>query len=432
VRPSLRRPGISRAWRRGVALVLALLLPSTARPATIGDAAEAPAQLTTDRALALVREIGASVEQLRGLRFKTPVAMEVITGARARENFKAMVDPESEEESRHVQIAYAQLGLVPRGTDLAKASLDFAEKGVDGYYEPGSKTFFLLDHVAPAEVRGVIAHELTHALEDQNYDLVAVQKRAGGDADRATAIRSLIEGSAMVVMFAFLSREQGQNEAKAKVEQSQAARAQRLRIAPTFTQRSLVLPYLLGFSFLLHGKPWDWAFGNGVLTADIAKAYANPPLSTREILHPEQYWNGHPGQGERPKLPDLSSALGKGWSKAAEGSIGELGLSVLAGSREPIEPSWALFPTRWTNEASTGTTGDVFQHYVNGTRSMTALLTRWETERDAHEFGTALVNKGRYYTQFGVNILVLAGDVEGRGEAVALAAMQGANYGPDK
>ncbi len=379
-----------------------------------------------------MREISASVEQLRGLKFRTPVAMKVISGATARENFRAKIDPEFEEESRHVQTAYAQLGLVPRGTDLNKASLDLAEKGVDGYYEPGSKTFFLLDHVAPDEVRGVIAHELTHALEDQNYDLLAVQKNADGDADRATAIRSLIEGSAMVVMFAFLSREQGQKEAKAKVEKSQSARADPLKIAPTFTQRSLVLPYLLGFSFLLHGKPWDWAFGNGVLITDIAKAYRDPPLSTREILHPEQYWGGHFGHRERLRLPDLSWVLGKGWSKATEGSIGELGLSVLAGSHDSIDPSWALLPTRWTNEASTGTTGDVYQHYVNGTRSMTALLTRWETDRDAHEFEDALVNKGRYYTQFGVNILVLAGDVEDRGEAVALAALQGTNYRPDE
>jgi hypothetical protein len=426
----LRRAKARDASRKGVALVL--LLAAVARLVSAGEVAELPSQMTTERGLALVREISASVEQLRGLRFTTPVAMQVISGATARENFKAMIDPQSEEESRHVQNAYAQLGLVPRGTDLTKASLDLAEKGVDGYYEPGSKTFFLLDHVAPADVRGIIAHELTHALEDQNYDLVAVQKKAEGDADRATAIRSLIEGSAMVVMFAFLSREQGQSEAKAKVAQSQTARAQRLKIAPTFTQRSLVLPYLLGFSFLLHGKPWDWALGNGVLITDIAKAYANLPLSTREILHPEQYWGGHSEHRGRLRLPDLSTALGKGWSKAAEGSIGELGLSVLAGSRDPIEASWALLPTRWTNEASTGTTGDVFQHYVNGTRSMTVLLTRWETERDAHEFEAALVNKGRYYTQFGVNILVLAGDIEDRGEAVALAALQGANYGPDK
>jgi hypothetical protein len=417
--------------RRIVSLAVALSLVPGAVPAAPVDTTVAGTRLTTAQAQALVKEISASVEQLRGLKFKTPVAMQVIDGATARENFKAKLEPGAEERMRQVQAAYIQLGLVPRGTDLNKGFAEFAEKEVAGYYEHGSKTFYLLDHTAPDEVRGVVAHELTHALEDQNYDLDSVTSRAE-TADEATAATALIEGSAMVVMFAFLSREEGQKKAREELERTQSERAELVGIAPTFTQRTLMLPYLLGFSFLLHGKPWDWAFGNGVLVSDVAKAYADPPRSTREILHPEQYWEAASRlRRERLALPDLSAAFGKGWSKTMEGSIGELGLAVLTGSRDRLELPWALLPSRWTTEAASGSVGDVYQHYVNGERSATVLLTRWETERDGWEFREALLAKGRHFAQFGVNLLVLAGDVGDGADAVSLAAFQGLRYAPD-
>ena len=80
------------------------------------------------------------------------------------------------------------------------------------------------------------------------------------------------------------------------------------------------MPYTLGFSFLLRGKPWELLF-DGVRIEDIDKAYAEPPHSTREILHPEQYWWGAWRKEPPPVvLPDLSKTLGPGWSKATGGS----------------------------------------------------------------------------------------------------------------
>jgi hypothetical protein len=389
------------------------------------------ARITPAQAEALVRQISAAVEDIRGLKFKTPVAMQVVDGATAREQFKAKFVPWSEQEARHTQDAYVQLGLVPRGTQLMTRFLDFAEKDVAGYYEHGTKTFYLLDHVAPDEVRTVMAHELTHALEDQTYDIGSVYKKANPDGDRATAIAAVVEGSAMAVMLAFMSREMGGKKASEKLEKDESKRAARLRVAPSFTQRSLLLPYLLGFTFLLRGKPWEFYLGGGVKTTDLDHCYASPPFSTREILHPEQYWVARQrNPPQRLTLPDLSSILGGGWSKATEGSIGELGLTVLTGSQRDIEMPWALLPTRWTTAAATGTVGDAYHHYVNGDRAVTVLLTRWETDHDAEQFDHALLNKGKYFFRYGVNVLVIAGDVGDKAEAAAVAALQGAKFGP--
>ncbi len=403
---------------------------SPSAPPSVQPPKAAPAsELTPDELQAIVREVGASVERIRRLKFKTPVSMDVIDGAAARESFGSKIEAGSIEQARHAQRAYIQLGLVPQGTDLLRNYLDQAETDVLGYYDSRSKKLFLLSHVPAAQVREVVAHELTHALEDQHYDFLEIGKRANGDDDHATAISSVIEGSAMVVMATFARGEP--RPAKGATEAAEKKRTARLRGAPSFVQQSVMMPYLLGFSFLLRGKPWN--FAEGVPVADLTAAYANPPRSTTQILHPEQYWWGKWRKPvPPPALPDLSQELGPGWSKALESSIGELGLAVLTGSRLDIGSPFALMPSRWTQEAASGTAGDVFHHYVSGDKGATALLTRWETLRDAEQFDRALLSRGRHFLRFGANVLVLSGDYEQeRAVGIAKAAMQGLSYWPE-
>jgi len=391
---------------------------------------EGVARLTPAEADALVREVSAAVEQLRGLKFKTPVQVEIIDGATARANFKAKIDPAEVEQVKDTQAAYVQLGLVPRGTDLITDYLDLAEKDVLGYYEHGRKTFVLLSHVSSEDVKGVMAHELTHALEDQNYDLDAVSGQAKGDDDRGTAIRAVVEGSATAVMFAYLSKNGGEKKAREELEKTESRRARRLKVAPSFTQRSLMLPYVLGFTFLLRGKPWEWHY-DGMRIADIQQSYANPPRSTRQILHPEQYWVGRaPPPTRALELPDLSPVLGKGWSRVATGSIGELGLAVLTGAPLDIDSPEVLLPARWTNKAASGVVADLYQHYRSGERRATVLVTRWETSDDAREFDEGLVYRGKQLFRFGANVVVLAGDVGDKGEALAITTLSGMQYWP--
>lgn len=393
-------------------------------------AAPQPERLTPQQAEALVREVSAAVEQLRALKFKAPVKMEVIDPAAARETFKAKIRPWAEEEARHTQAAFVHLGLIPPRTDLITSHLDTVEQDVLGYYEPGSKVFYLMSHVSAEDVRGVVAHELTHALEDQHYDLSAVSKKAEGDSDHATAISAVVEGSAMAVTLAYLSRQPSSKKALEQEEQNERQRARRLASAPSFTQRSLLAPYFLGFTFLLRGKPWIWHL-DGVAYPDLDQAYREPPRSTRQLLHPEQYWVG--GRREAPQpliLPDLSKVLGPGWSKATEGSIGELGLAVLTGAQVQMDSPEVLLPARWTNRASAGILADLYQHYVSGEKRVTVLATRWETVDDAQEFDAALVRRSQHFFRMGCNVLSLAGDVGDRAEPLAIAALQGLRYFP--
>ena len=102
-------------------------------------AAPAPS-LTAAQAEALVRDVSAKIEKIRGLKFKKPVTVSIIDGATARANFKAKIAPQAESEARHTQEAYIHLGLIPPQTDLITGFLDLAEKDVAGYYEHGGET----------------------------------------------------------------------------------------------------------------------------------------------------------------------------------------------------------------------------------------------------------------------------------------------------
>jgi Peptidase family M48 len=385
--------------------------------------------LTTAQAEGLIREVSATVEQLRHLRFKTPVAVQVVDGATARKDFEADIDDAEREQARHTRDAWVQLGLVPPATDLVAAQLDLAEKGVLGYYHSGSKTFRLLSHVSESEVRSVMAHELTHALEDQHYDLAAVQKRASNE-DQAVAIRAVIEGSAMVSTLGMLRRQGGIGKAKQEATRSGESRAKTVEGAPTFVQMRLLLPYTLGFSFLLRGKPWEFLF-DGVRMQDIEQAYTQPPYSTREILHPEEYWGGHRDAARPLEMPDLSSVLGPGWKRAVASSIGELGLTVITGSHVKTGAFEALLPTRWTTAGATGNAGDVYHHYVNGERKVTVSLTRWETLRDGDEFLRTLRMPSRTIYRVGANVVILVGDFGDKGQTLAGEAARGLKFWAD-
>ncbi|HEY7922254.1 MAG TPA: hypothetical protein VII62_03655, partial [Vicinamibacteria bacterium] len=383
--------------------------------------------LTTAQAEGMVREVSATVEQLRHLRFKSPVAVEVVDGATARKDFESDIDDAEREDAKHTRDAWVHLGLVPATTDLVAAQLELAETGVLGYYHSGSKKFRLLDHVPELEIRSVMAHELTHALEDQHYDLAAVQKRATNE-DQAIAIRAVIEGSAMVSTLAMLRRQGGIGRAKEEAARTGRSRAKTVQKAPTFVQMRLLLPYTLGFSFLLRGKPWEFLF-DGVRLSDVDKAYAQVPYSTREILHPEQYWEGGHRDGGRPlTMPDLSSVLGPGWKRVVASSIGELGLTVITGSTVKTGGFEALLPTRWITAGATGNAGDVYHHYVNGEHKVTVFLTRWESLRDGDEFLRALRVPNRTIYRVGASVVILVGDFGDKGQALAADAVRGVKY----
>jgi hypothetical protein len=416
-------------------LLVSLLVPAAAgplpvAPAVAGRAGAPPAE--EDDAGALVTAIAPVVEEIRGLRFRKPVAVERTDDAAARAHFEGRLRlhwPRS--RLRAEEGAYADLGLLPAGASLADALLATLEEQAAGYYDPARGTFVVLADMPRSMAPVIVAHELTHALDDQHFDIDGLLAAAGGSGERAGGVAAVVEGSATLVMTLFIVREMAAGRLETRAMQalrdSEAGQARRLKAAPPILQRLLVGPYVLGMRFLLKGNlaatPRE-----AVPRGDVDRAFQDPPVSWEQVLHPEKYWD--PGARDLPRpvvLPDLAAALDEGWSLRGEGELGEMILAILTepAGAPPLDPTDFADTARWTNPAAAGWGGDRWQLYQSGGRSVTLLATLWDSARDAREFRAALPRRlRRASARRGDAVVVAAGDPDGRGPALVRAALR--------
>ncbi|HET8946394.1 MAG TPA: hypothetical protein VFQ07_05385 [Candidatus Polarisedimenticolia bacterium] len=407
----------------------------TPQPAPQPPAGAAPAEsagaLSKEEAAALAAEVSPIVEDIRGAKFAHPVPVEIVDDQAARAHFKTRLQEHWPEEARRAEETVdAHLGLIPPKTDLEEEVFDVLEEQAGGYYDPDRDTFFVLGDMPRAAAPIIVAHELTHALDDQRYGIDRLLKEAEDDDDRSGALEAVVEGSGTVVMTVFIHRQivAGKLDPRSLLafQESEVGRAERLKASPLFVQRSLIAPYILGMAFLLRGELIRIQTG-GITPSDLDRAFSDPPRSTEQILHPEKYWD--PAKRDLPRgvvLPDLASDLGPGWSRRGEGNLGELTLGLLTGvdPGDPTSPDRAL--ERWTNAASTGWGGDRWNLYRSGEKAVTVLATSWDTEKDAREFAAGLtLPPGATVRRKGETVVVIAGDAGDKAKKLADRAVAG-------
>jgi len=394
-----------------VCMVLMVLLVAPARGDSEATVAS-PAVLGIGEATLLALELAPQIEAIRGLKFKRVVPVEIVDDAAARAHFDSRVAKYwPEDRLRDEQTVYTQLGILPEGTDLLAMLFDVLEEQAGGYYDPESGTLYLLDDMPLSTAPILMAHELTHALDDQHFEIDSLLDEADGGNDREAAVGAVIEGSGMIVMMSFVidATRSGQIPASAIIDlqESEAGQAEKLKAAPQYVQRSVVGSYILGQLFLLQGNLS--ALTHGIRPQDLDRAFTEPPASTEQILHPEKYWDRT--QRDDPRdidLPDFSDSLGKGWSQRTSGVLGELIVAIVTGSEE-IDPT-SPATDHYTNEAAAGWGGDRWYLYSDGDRRATLLATLWDSERDAEEFQASLPElAGRWVERRGDAVVLVAG-----------------------
>ncbi len=412
--------------RRWLVTLAAALLAAVS-----AGAAPPRAPLTEAEAQAAVREVLPTLQAVRGLALLRPVPVRVVDAAAARAYIERRVRsfvPES--ELRAQQRAFELLGLRPAGTDLLAGYLDVVGEQAGGYYSPEDKAFYLLDGMPAGLAAALAAHELTHAIEDQHYDLDRRLAEAKQDDDLAFARSAVHEGTATLVMGIYLRRALGSGtltrEGLQSLAAGEAGKAEKLSRAPALIRRQLLGPYVLGPAFLLAGgRPPDDEFP----AAAAERVYRDGPVSSEQILHPEKFWD--PARRDRPRkivVPDLGPGLPGGWRREADGVLGEITLGLLVGAPTPASMEAASDPASWSNEASAGWGGDRWELWSRGPASFVALVTEWDGERDASEFASALpVRRGLAWRREGLRVAVLAGQPP---EAAALLARLVATAAP--
>jgi hypothetical protein len=359
---------------RLVVLLLAILV--LAGPATAAAAPEEGGKLSPAALERLADEVTGQVVRLRGLPLKRPLAKGVLTKDQIRARLKERIAKEFPAAEIAAEGAVLRrLGLLPAGADYLKLILDLLTDQVAGFYDPFRRQLYIADWM-PAEMqRPALAHEITHGLQDQHFDLRKYTAALKGNGDRQLARAALVEGDGTGLMIEFML---GVDLAAVPAHVFGVLRPM-MRLAstpvmdrtPKFMRDTLLFPYLAGLDFIValrHRHPW----------ARINGCYAAPPDSTEQILHPEKYL-----AGERPVpvIPRPLAAL-KGAREVWQDTFGEAQLKAYL--EQFVDADRAA-------TAAAGWGGDRAVAYeVPGTKAVTVLLySAWDSEQDAVEFEEA-------------------------------------------
>ncbi len=360
-----------------VALSLAIQDPGSG-----GSPDAAPAPLMTQAELeALSLEVSGQVAALRGTPFKRPVKVELANKARIIEYMTMMTEElSSEEELRREGLRYQVLGLFDPEDDIVELSKSFYSSQVAGFYDPMAEAFFLVDTM-PASMAGMImAHELTHALDDQYFPLDVPMKAKHDQTDALLAFMSVAEGSGMQTMSAWM----GEHLDMAAMGDMAGMMAEQTAALGAI----LLLMALAQFAVYTQGLAFLQAGGDGALE----KAFANPPRSTEQVLHPEKYWD--PAAADEPLSVTLNAADVRGWELLDEGTLGELMLALLTEPQEGGELTladvMALQSGPFTNLSASGWGGDRFALLGKDDALVFVSVSAWDSPVEAAEFRGAL------------------------------------------
>ena len=267
-------------------------------------------------------EVLAQMSQITGLKPRTPVKKTL----RSREEIRAYVISEMNEDKepaeRYASARSAEaFGLLPKGFDIDSFMVDLLTEQIAGLYDPKAHEFYIADWIPLADQKMVMAHELTHALEDQHFQIDAWAKAARPNDDGELARESVLEGSAMAAMIDYLLSESGRSlkdlpDIDPGVLVGDMGSTPALKKAPPFLKDALVFPYFAGLTFsadLLKGNGWK----------GLPEVFSKPPISTQQIMHPALYHAGKTPSTEN--LPDVGKLLGPDWTKLEENVMGEFG-----------------------------------------------------------------------------------------------------------
>ena len=283
------------------------------------------------------------------------------------------------DEIRADETALKMFGLVPQDFDLRKSTVDLLTEQAAAFYDYDEKKLFLLQGAPLAEETTTLAHELAHALADQHFDLQRFMDESPANDDENLAHTAVVEGQASWLMIAYNLARAGQapvptpDMLKALEDSSETSPGDFpvLKASPLYIQQSLLFPYADGTKFFdaVFRKLGKSAFG---------AVFANAPLTSAQIMHPERYFNH-----DKPVIPDLPKLnLGSQGSEVTEGAMGEFDHRMLL---------WQYLGLPKANELAPHLRGAQFRvsKFDKNNRPVLEYVSQWDSEKEAAEFFAA-------------------------------------------
>lgn len=247
------------------------------------------------------------------------------------------------------------------------------DEQVAAFYDPDEHALYTFnDLVLSSNLdKMLLAHEITHALQDQNFDLQKFPLKVKDNDDLGLATSALLEGDATVLMTRWYVENIDPGKMLGDLGAMLGQNTAKLREAPSYMREMLLFPYQQGQQFVMA------LFASGGMEA-LDAAFRNPPTCTKDILHPEKFLRQRTVP-ERIEIPALES---KDWRLIGNNTLGEFG------TRFVLQQALGAF------EATTiaqGWNGDRYHVYERGTNGPTGLvwITVWDDAQHATEFEDA-------------------------------------------
>lgn len=365
-----------------LALMLSLLLAFVMQGAPVFQAQEDDEEPVSPALAKQLDKLSSRTSSLRNLPITSEVQREFPTREEAIDYLEE--DIERQLAAEDVQASnqfYQAFGFVGPDFDLQSTFLELIGSQVAGFYDPRTDVMNVLrisgdgdlgDSLPVAE-RVIYVHEFVHALQDQHFDLAAIQEQVGNaEPDRALAMTALIEGDATLVMQEYMLQLSQQNPEALNdlMEMESTGAAEVPESVPSILENELLMPYLAGMGLVTRIRSeggWE----------SVNAAFDRPPVSTEQVLHPEKYI-----EGEAPIDVQVSAdagTLGDGWELLHRRTLGEFYLRQHIGTA--IGSSQA-------DDAGAGWGGDQYALYYNASARERAwvLKTVWDSTEEKDEF----------------------------------------------
>ena len=339
------------------------------------------AATSTARNAAIVATTQAVLKETSELR-ELPILRPVKSGAQTRTEIERMVIRNLDEqttpgEMHATELSLKKLGLVPADFQYRSFVVKLLTEQVAGYYDPKAQQFYLADWIELEGQKPVMAHELTHALQDQHFNLRRFEHWPQGDSDAELAAHALIEGDATLAMTLYMAKNPLVALAFIRSVGSTNTSSEQFQRAPRALRESLVFPYQEGSEWATQVyKRGGWAM--------VSEAFTKLPQSTEQILHPDKYF-AH----EAPvkiAMPDVRALLGSNWKRLDYDVNGEWSYYLILDEflKAPAE----------SRRAAAGWAGDRYAVYeAKPGEIFLAQMTAWDTDNDAKEFFDAYVKR---------------------------------------
>ena len=329
---------------------------------------------------AIISTTAAVLKETSELR-ELSILKSVKSGAQSRAEIERMIIRNLDDESTPADMHAAEMvlkafGLAPQSFEYRKFLIKLLTEQVAGYYDPKAQQFYLADWIELEGQKPVMAHELTHALQDQHFNLKRFENWPKGDSDAELAAHALIEGDATLAMTLYMTKNPLVALAFLRSLGSQEVATEQFKQAPRALRESLLFPYEEGSAWATQlYKRGGWEL--------VSRAFTKLPQSSEQILHADKYFAYEAPQ--KITLPDFKSVLGPTWKRIDYDVNGEWGCYLVLDEY--------LNDVTESKRASAGWAGDRFALYEKPGEVFIAQLTSWDTPNDAKEFFDAYAKR---------------------------------------